>query len=84
MPDVPGITIRWHLLTPERVGLRNLRFGDRTLDLVAWERESPQKPVTLSISSTGDFHLELTTDYGSYSKTISPGDHQITFGEESD
>lgn len=76
--DVPNNTIHWNLLTTEEIGLKNLKFGDAEIDLVAQKRKKVDDPVKIEINTSGSFTLNLKTHEGQSQKTTSKGKHTVT------
>lgn len=71
--NVPDNTITWNLLTTEEVGLKNIKFGDATIDLVAMKRKKIDSPVEIQVKATDSFQLELNTPNKSAKKNIRKG-----------
>ncbi len=75
--DVPQNRIVWNLLTTEEVGLRNLKFGDSTIELIAGERKLLSDPVELKIKTGREFDLILNNGENSVKKKIPIGTNSI-------
>mgnify|MGYP000539586258 CR=1 FL=1 len=85
IPDVPDNKIRWNLLTTEKVGIRNLEFGQNNkVELVADERRYYTDPITISSNTQKAFTLELFDGENTYTRQIARGSSEFTLGEESD
>lgn len=81
--DVPNNKIRWNLLTTEEVGLKNLEFGESTIEVIAKERNKESDPITVEIETQHSFDLELFNGDHIFKRSIKPSDHTITFGNKS-
>lgn len=68
----PSNTLRWRLRPREEHGIRGLRFGDNTVDLVARPGEGT---VTIQVAAERRFTLELDTELGSFVQEVPPGTH---------
>lgn len=76
--DVPGNKIRWNLLTTEKVGLKNIAFGNSTVKLVAQSREKLDENIILEVDTQHSFELEMFDGQSTYQRTVNPGDEKIT------
>lgn len=79
--SVPENRIRWNLLTTEEVGLRNLRFGDGSMDIVAGERKRMEDPVTVRVETDVEFELVLFDGMREMRRNIPAGENEIVFDE---
>ncbi len=83
IPDVPDNRIDWNLLTTEKVGLRNISFGeDNNVELIAGERRYYTDPVKVSVKTQKPFTLRLFDGQQTYTKQIAKGSSEITVGSE--
>lgn len=79
--DVPNNSINWNLLTTEKVGLKNIKFGDDgRIDLIASERKHLDDPVQIEINSTKSFKLILNNGRQIIEKQIPAGEQKISIG----
>jgi glycogen debranching enzyme len=77
--DVPHNKINWELLTTESVGLRNLKFGDSFVELVAAERIRLEDEIQISVKTSKEFDLYLNNGKKLFKKNIPPGKHEFKF-----
>ncbi len=75
--NVPENSIRWNLLTTEEVGLKNLKFGDTTVKLVAKSRDKLHEDIVLEVDTGKSFELKVYDGKSTYKRTVKPGDNQI-------
>jgi len=80
--NVPENTVHWNLLSTEELGLRNLKLGDNTVELVAQERKYYTDPVTIDVNTQKEFTLELNDGTNQFTEKITPAKKSYTFGGE--
>jgi len=71
--DGPGDQLLWRLHRTDRHGIRRLRFGDNTVDLLAEVRPSPLAPTTLTIRTDSAFLLRVRIAQSELKARIEPG-----------
>jgi hypothetical protein len=76
--DVPKNTIYWNLLSIEKLGLRNVRFGDSDIEIFCDQRESLKDPVNITVQTSKPFELKINTGLKTVSKIIEPGKQKFT------
>lgn len=77
--NAPENSIRWNLLSTEKLGLRNIKLGDSTVDLVADERKKSDAPITVSAQTDKAFTLTLFDGNRSWERQITPDYEEYTF-----
>jgi hypothetical protein len=77
--NVPHNKINWELLTTESVGLRNLKFGDSFIELIAAERVRLEDEIQISVRTSKEFVLCLNNGKKLFKKNIPPGKHEFKF-----
>ncbi len=77
--NAPGKTVTWRIKKTGEHGIKNLRIGDATADLICVKRSSQEEPCTIDIRSNGSFTLRLV--HGDQEKTVAvnPETKQISF-----
>ena len=76
--DVPENTIYWNLLSIEKLGLRNVRFGDSDIEIFCDQRKSLKDPVNITVQTSKPFELKINTGLKTVSKIIEPGKQKFT------
>lgn len=75
--DAAGDTLTWRLWRQDEHGIRDLRFGDNVVSLVAQARPSPSAPVRLVLETDSPFTLHVDTESGRAVRAIDPGTHLL-------
>lgn len=76
--DVPANTIHWNLLSTEKLGLRNVRFGESDIEIFCDERKSLKDPVNITVQTSKPFELQIITGGKTISKKIKAGKQKFT------
>ncbi|HKJ44874.1 MAG TPA: trehalase family glycosidase [Balneolales bacterium] len=81
--DVPGNKIRWNLLTTEKVGIKNLKFGDQYIGLVAEARKHVGDPIHINSKLSKEITLELFDGSRNFKRKIRLGSQTLVLGKKS-
>ena len=76
--DVPANTIYWNLLSTEKLGLRNVRFGDSDIEIFCDERKSVEDPVNITVQTSKPFTLKMNNGRKIINQQIEPGKQKFT------
>jgi hypothetical protein len=78
--NAPQNKIVWQLRLAEQNGVRNLKWGpnwQNKVDLVARARGSVNESVTIDLSSTSSFTLEVNTGWTTQTFNVTAGNNQV-------
>jgi hypothetical protein len=71
--NVPDKTITWRISRTEKHGIKNLKFADFYVELICAERQTPEEPCHVTISSGGPFSVKIISRSGSIVRKIEEG-----------
>lgn len=78
-PDAVNNSLTWHLTRIDKHGIKNLKFGNTTVSLVAEKRTKLSSAVIITVNCDADFDLIVEQSNNNYRKIkISKGTHKIT------
>jgi hypothetical protein len=77
--DAPNQTIRWRLYPTLEHGLRNLRFGDNKVDLLA--QTTNDGDIVIQVNAERPFTLHVEGMGVETSISVPSGDHRFTMDE---
>jgi hypothetical protein len=79
--DAPKHRVEWRITQPQRHGLKKLRIGPITADLVCEARANAADPCRIEVSSDGEFDLVVIAGPTRLETKIARGSHAIEVGK---
>ncbi len=79
--NTPAKTITWRITKTEEHGIRNLKIGDTTVDLVCAKRTSTEEPCKIEVRSSGNFTLKIFRGDKEKVVAVNPGTQQIEISQ---
>jgi hypothetical protein len=79
--DAPSRRVEWHVTRPERHGLKKLRVGPVSVDLVCGPREQSGRPRQVEITADGELTLVLLAGQRRVEARIPPGRTTVSLAE---
>ncbi|MEA1875387.1 MAG: trehalase family glycosidase [Bacteroidota bacterium] len=75
--DVPANTVYWNLLSTEKLGVRNLLFGNAPIELFCNQRESLDDRIEITTQTSKSFILIINNGEKTVTKKIKAGKHKF-------
>jgi hypothetical protein len=73
----PKRQVVWRITLTEKHGIKNLRLGNVSTDLICERRPASGNPCHITVSGSGGFSLVVVTPHRKEEKQISPGVHHF-------